>query len=91
LRSFVDALEMLRHLLDGWRALERSLSFWGPTLDLPSWLAPAVALAGLLGLVLLSGISLASLGTLLTSMLFAVMLLESIFGVTLQIAPPPRR
>jgi len=89
--SIVEGIEVLTRLLDGWRALERTLSFWGPTPDLPSWLAPAVALASLLGLVLLSGISLASLGTLLTSMLFALILLESVFGVTLQIAPPPRR
>jgi len=91
MRSVIEAIELLRHLVASWHGLERLLSFWGPALDVPSWLAPAVALAGLLGLVLLSGISLASLGTLLTSMLFAALLLETVFGITLQIAPPTGR
>lgn len=86
MRSVVEAIELLARLIDGWRGLEQSLSFWRPSLAMASWMAPLVALAGLLGLVLLSGVSLASLGTLLTSMLFAALLLENVFGVTLQIA-----
>lgn len=90
MRGLIDAVDAIVRLVDGWRALQRTVSFWSPSLALPAWLAPVVALAGLLGLVLLSGISLASLGSLLTAMLLAALLLEQVFGVTLQIAPPPR-
>lgn len=91
MRGVTDGIDLVRQMVDGWRALQSSLSFWGPALDLPRWLAPAAALAGLLGLVLLSGISLAALGTLLTSMLVAALLLETVFGISVQLTPATGR
>ncbi len=55
-------------------------------------LAPVIGLAGLLLGVILSGVALASLGTLLASMLALGFLLTEVYGVTLEvdgIRPPP--
>jgi len=55
-------------------------------------LAPVIGLAGLLLGVLLSGVALASLGTLLASMLALGFLLTEVYGVTLEVdgmRPPP--
>lgn len=55
-------------------------------------LAPVIGLAGLLLGVLLTGVALASLGTLLASMLALGFLLTEVFGVTLEVdgmRPPP--
>lgn len=55
-------------------------------------LAPVIGLAGLLLGVILSGVALASLGTLLASILALGFLLTEVYGVTLEvdgIRPPP--
>jgi hypothetical protein len=71
-----------------WRQLRRSVAFWGPTVELPSWTAPAVAIGALIALALVSGIALVSLGVLLTALLTAHLLLDRIFGVSVGMAPP---
>lgn len=53
----------------------------------PEFLRPAVALGGLLGLVMLSGVAVAALGTLLLAMLGLWLLLVEIFGLSIEINP----
>ncbi|MDG2303050.1 MAG: hypothetical protein P8R42_00120 [Candidatus Binatia bacterium] len=55
-------------------------------------LAPVIGLAGMLLGLILSGVALASLGTLLVSMLALGFLLTEVYGVTLEVdgvRPPP--
>ena len=55
--------------------------------DKPSFLAPAVAIGGLLGLMVTSGLALTALGGLLLSMLVAYVLLVDFFGFSLEMRP----
>jgi hypothetical protein len=55
--------------------------------DKPSFLAPAVAIGGLLGLVISSGLALTALGGLLLSLLAAYVLLVDVFGFSLEMRP----
>jgi hypothetical protein len=71
-----------------WAELQRVVGFWQPLPSLPTWTAPALALAAMLALVAVSGIALASLGVLLTALLVAHLLLERVFGVSVAIAAP---
>lgn len=54
-------------------------------------LAPVIGLAGLLAGVLLTGVAVASLGTLLASLLGLGFLLTEVYGITLEVEgmPPP--
>ena len=52
--------------------------------DKPGFLAPAVAIGGLLGLIITSGLALTALGGLLLSLLAAYMLLVDVFGFSLE-------
>jgi hypothetical protein len=58
-----------------------------PPFDKPGFLAPAVALGGLLGLVIASGLAVTALGGLLLSLLAAYVLLVDVFGFSLELAP----
>ena len=53
----------------------------------PEFLRPAVAIAGVLGLVMLSGVAVAALGTLLLAMLALWLLLVEVFGLSIEINP----
>ncbi|HWP64981.1 MAG TPA: hypothetical protein VNO26_03595 [Candidatus Limnocylindria bacterium] len=55
--------------------------------DRPSFLAPAVAIGGLLGLVVSSGLALTALGGLLLSLLAIYVLLVDVFGFSLEMRP----
>jgi hypothetical protein len=55
--------------------------------DKPSFLAPAVAIGGLLGLMVTSGVALTALGGLLLSLLAAYILLVDVFGFSLEMRP----
>lgn len=55
--------------------------------DKPDFLAPAVAIGGLLGLVIASGLAVTALGGLLLSLLAAYVLLVDVFGFSLELAP----
>jgi hypothetical protein len=48
-------------------------------------MAPALAVGSLLALVILSGIALAALGVLLTTLLAAALLLDRVFGVRVEL------
>lgn len=77
-----------RQLGDQWAELRRVVGFSAPFAALPPWMAPAIALGALLALVVVSGIALAALGVLLTALLVAHLLLQQVFGVTVELAPP---
>lgn len=53
----------------------------------PAFLAPAVTVGGLLGLVLLSGLALTALGTFLLALLALWVLLVDVFGVSIELRP----
>lgn len=55
--------------------------------DKPGFLAPAVAIGGLLGLVIASGLAITAFGGLLLSLLAVYMLLVDVFGFTLELKP----
>ena len=69
-------------------ALRRVVGFSAPLGALPGWMAPGLALGALLALVLAAGIALLSLGGLLTALLIAYLLLDRVFGVSVELAPP---
>ncbi len=70
-----------------WAHLPRVVGFSFPFSALPGWMAPALALGALLALAVAAGIALASLGSLLTALLIAHLLLERVFGITVALAP----
>jgi hypothetical protein len=86
--SEADGATWWRALGDGWGELRRVVEFWQPLPALPSWTAPALALTAILALVALSGVALAALGVLLTSLLAAYLLLDRVFGVSVALMPP---
>jgi hypothetical protein len=55
--------------------------------DHPAFLAPAVALGGVLALALLSGTAVAALGGLLLSLLALYLLLVDVFGISIELTP----
>ena len=55
--------------------------------DKPSFLAPAFAIGGILGLMVTYGLALTALGGLLLSMLVAYVLLVDFFGFSLEMRP----
>ena len=50
-------------------------------------LSPAVAIGGLLGVVLLSGLAVTALGTLVLTLLALYLLLVQVFGVSVELHP----
>ena len=69
-----------------WRGLQ-PLGFWQPIMILPPWAAPAVAIGALLALAALCGIAVLSIATLLAALLTAHLLLERVFGVSVDLVP----
>ncbi len=55
--------------------------------DRPSFLAPAVALGGLLGILLLSGMAVTALGSLGISLFGLYLLLVEVFGLRVELHP----
>ncbi len=53
----------------------------------PGFLAPAVTLGGLLGIVLLSGMAVTALGSLLLALLALYVLLVQVFGLSIELHP----
>jgi len=75
-------------LVDQWDQLRSMIAFSGPLTALPGWMAPGLAIGTLLALVLSAGIALISLGTMLTALLVAYLLLDRVFGVSVALVPP---
>jgi hypothetical protein len=55
--------------------------------DKPGFLAPAVAIGGLLGLIITSGLAVTAFGGLLLSLLAAYVLLVDVFGFSVELKP----
>jgi len=80
--------QLWRELTTQWDELRSVIGFSPPLSVLPGWMAPGLALAALLALVLAAGIALLSLGALLTALLVAHLLLERVFGIRVAVAVP---
>jgi hypothetical protein len=64
----------------------RALRLWGPIVTLPGLAAPVSALGGLLALVILTGVALASLASFIVAALALYLVLSEIFGFQLELA-----
>jgi hypothetical protein len=53
----------------------------------PSLLAPAVAIGGLIGIILMSGLAVTALGSLMLALLALYLLLVEVFGVSIELHP----
>src|SRR5262249_12260463 len=53
----------------------------------PQFLSPAVAIGGLLGIVLLSGLAVTAFGSLLLTLLALYIILVEVFGFTVEVQP----
>jgi hypothetical protein len=83
----MDAAGALRDELGArWRDVQRLAALWVPAVAVPRWIAPGVAIGALLGLVIAAGVALASLGSLITALLVAYLLLERVFGLSIALA-----
>ncbi len=58
-----------------------------PPFNQPGFLSPAVAVGGLLGILLLSGVALTAFGSLLLTLLALYVLLVEVFGVSVELHP----
>jgi hypothetical protein len=84
-----DVFETLwREAAGNLRELRRLVGLWGPTLQVPDWMAPAVALAALLALAVAAGVALASIATLLAALLAAHLVLTEVLGVSFVVSVP---
>ncbi len=87
-----DSLRMLQDLARTLTRVYDTVQFVQPLgrlpkgIGLPDWIAPTLALGALLSLVVLSGVALASLATLVTSLFVAAMILDAVFGIAVEIA-----
>jgi len=85
-----DVLETIwREAAANLRELRRLVGLWGPPMQVPDWMAPAVALAALLALALAAGVALASIATLLAALLAAHLVLTEILGISFVVTVPP--
>ncbi len=82
----MDQFRFLTDLAESLWQMQKSIDFWRPAVPfeaLPGWLAPSVALAALLSLIVLSGIAVGSLAVLVASLLVAHLLLDQVLGIQL--------
>jgi hypothetical protein len=85
-----DVLEAIwREAATNLRELRRLAGLWGPTLQVPDWMAPAVALGALLALAVAAGVALASIAALLSALLAAHLVLNEILGISFVVTVPP--
>jgi len=84
---FSQLQQLIDRTLSGITTAQRVLAFWGPITDASSLVAPLLAIASVLMLALLTGIAIASLGTLLVALMILYLLLTEVFGVTIDINP----
>lgn len=75
-----------RELNSRFESAGRLLAMWRPTVTVPGWMAPGLALGALLSLVLLSGVAVLSFGVMFTAALMAYLILEKVFGLSLEIS-----
>jgi hypothetical protein len=58
-----------------------------PPFDQPAFASPAVAVGGLIGILLLSGLALAGFGVVLLALLGLYLLLVELFGLSIELHP----
>jgi len=58
-----------------------------PPFNRPGLLAPAIAVGGLIAVILLSGLAVTALGSLLLALLALYLLLAQVFGVSIELHP----
>ncbi len=82
-----ELLRFLEMAADGVQRLRRSYGLWLPITRVPALVQPFFALAAVLSVALLAGISLAAMSTLLVSLLLLQFLLVDVFGLSLEVQP----
>ncbi len=80
------AAGLWRQVSAGWDDVRDLVGFSEALAGLPPWLAPPLAIVSLLALAALAGLSLAAMGLLLTTLLAAHLLLQQIFGLSIDLA-----
>jgi hypothetical protein len=58
-----------------------------PPFNRSGLLAPAIAIGGLIGVILLSGVAVTAMGSLLLALLALYLLLVQVFGLTVELHP----
>jgi len=82
---FSQLQQLIDRTLSGITTAQRVLAFWGPVTDASSLVAPLLAIASVLMLALLTGIAIASLGTLIVALMILYLLLTEVFGVSFNV------
>ena len=82
---FSQLQQIIDRTLSGFATAQRVLAFWGPVTDASSLVAPLLAIASVLMLALLTGIAIASLGTLIVALMILYLLLTEVFGVSFNV------
>jgi predicted membrane metal-binding protein len=82
-------LQLLEHALAGAALARQWTAFWGPVIDVRSLTAALLAVFSVLALALLSGVAVSSLVSLVMTLAALYVLLTEVFGVTVELAPPP--
>ena len=79
----------LQELLEGaavvFATARRVVAFWGPVVDVPAVVAPAVAIGALIALALLTGVAMGSMATLIVALVVLYALLRDVFGVRIDL------
>jgi hypothetical protein len=78
-------MEVWEEVVARWEALQSTVQGLAPIVPGPVWMAPAVALGSLLALAVLAGVTLASFGVLVTSLLAALIILDQVFGMSIDV------
>lgn len=87
LESFVGREGIDAFSGDAWRSVAR-LSRPVDPFDRPDFLAPLIGIAGLVVGLLLCGIAIASLGSLVASLMALGLLLTRVFGISVEVGAP---
>ena len=82
---FAQLQQLIDRTLTGVAAAQRVLAFWGPVTDASALVAPLLAITSVLMLALLTGIAVASLGTLIVALMVLYLLLTEVFGITIDV------
>jgi hypothetical protein len=85
---FAQLVELLDTALTGVAVARRFVAFWGPVQEVPSLLAPVLAIASVLALALMSGVAVGALATAIVALLVLYLLLTEVFGVSIDVAVP---
>jgi hypothetical protein len=82
---FEQLQQLIGGTLTGFNTARRLLAFWGPVTDASGLVAPFLAITSVVMVALLTGIAVASLGTLIVALMILYLLLTEVFGVTIDV------